>query len=303
MPYSFAISVVMPCYNSGRFISYAIESILKQSFDKFELIIINDGSTDESDSVIRKYLTDPRVKYIVLQQNKGNYTARNIGMKLAIGKYICVMDADDIAFPDRLRKQFRFMERHPQIGLSGCFATCIDERGNLMTLIKKPTNYNDIKLGLFIENKFIHSAIIVRKQLLKKHLLLYNEKLTYSADYDFLIRCSKKFKIVNTRDILIQYRIHQRQISSHKCKDQLEFADHVRLKQLWALKIKPTTDEFQLHLNLLRRPDLAANRIEDSVIWCNKILGRNQKMKIYNQAKLYSLLEFFLQRIIASVKK
>src|SRR5690348_1028736 len=102
MPKSFAISVVMPVYNSDQFVSYAIESILKQSFTQFEFIIINDGSTDESDSVIRKYLTDPRIKYIAFKQNRGNYAARNIGMKLATGKYICVMDADDIAFPDRL---------------------------------------------------------------------------------------------------------------------------------------------------------------------------------------------------------
>jgi glycosyltransferase involved in cell wall biosynthesis len=303
MSNGFPISVVMPCYNSGQFVSYATESILKQSFDKFELIIINDGSTDESDSVIRKYLTDPRVKYIVFQQNKGNYTARNIGMKLAIGKYICVMDADDIAFPDRLRKQFRFMERHPKIGLAGSWAINIDSTGNVTTIIKKPESYNDIKIGLLIDNRFVHSSLILRNQLLKKHLLFYNEKLTYSADYDFVVRCSKKFKIVNTKDILIQYRVHQDQISSIKHREQVKFADYVRLKQLWTLQIKPTNEEFQLHLNLLKRADLAKNRIEDSLNWFNKILKSNQKVKIYNQEKLYSLLDFLLRRIATSIDK
>ena len=96
----------MPCYNAERYVGFAIKSILDQSCRNFELIAIDDGSTDNTDEKIRN-LQDPRIRYIGLRENSGNYVARNIGIKAANGTYICVMDADDIAMPDRIKTQLQ----------------------------------------------------------------------------------------------------------------------------------------------------------------------------------------------------
>lgn len=112
------ISIIMPCYNAGRYVGAAIESILVQSFQDFELIVINDGSSDNSHQEILKY-TDSRIRYTLLEKPPGNYPARNAGIAMARGKYICVMDADDIAFKDRLQVQYNYLKCHHRIGAIG----------------------------------------------------------------------------------------------------------------------------------------------------------------------------------------
>ena len=112
------ISVIMPVYNTGEYLGEAIQSILDQTFRDFELIIINDGSSDNSLKIIKSF-KDTRIKFISNTSNRGNYPSRNEGISIARGKYICVMDADDIALKSRLERQYLFMERNPEIGLAG----------------------------------------------------------------------------------------------------------------------------------------------------------------------------------------
>ena len=107
-----AISVVMPVFNCEQYVSIAIESILKQSFTDFEFIIIDDGSSDSSSDIIRQF-KDPRINYLRNIDNQGNYQARNHGMEIAVGKYICIMDADDISEPERLKYNFSFWREIP----------------------------------------------------------------------------------------------------------------------------------------------------------------------------------------------
>ncbi|MBI9064269.1 MAG: glycosyltransferase family 2 protein [Marinilabiliaceae bacterium] len=113
-----AVSVVMPVYNGAEFLEESIQSILEQTFDDFELIIINDGSTDHSASVINSF-KDKRIVTRHYKINQGNYKTRNIGMSMAKGKYICVMDSDDIAYPHRIQTQFDFMEKENSVGVCG----------------------------------------------------------------------------------------------------------------------------------------------------------------------------------------
>lgn len=106
------VSVIMPTYNDEKYVKAAIESILEQTLDDLELIIVNDGSTDRTREVIVQ-ITDPRIKFIDNRENRGRPYARNCGLEIAKGKYIAVMDADDIALPDKLSKQYRYMEDNP----------------------------------------------------------------------------------------------------------------------------------------------------------------------------------------------
>ena len=121
MAYSTPISVIMPCFNSEEYIRKAIESIFNQPFETFEFLIISGGSTDNTDSIILKYC-DPRIKFFKNNINKGSYPSWNFALSKARGKYICVMDSDDIALPGRLEAQLYFMEIHPKIHLIGSSA-------------------------------------------------------------------------------------------------------------------------------------------------------------------------------------
>ncbi len=291
---SIVVTIVMPCYNCAKYVSYAIESILAQSLTNFEFIIINDCSSDGSDEIIRAYLTDSRIRYIVLEKNKGNYVARNIGMKLAKGKYICVMDADDIAYPNRLKQQVLYMERNNNIGLAGSLAHSIDEMGTITGVYKKPIASSDIKLGLLLNNKFIHSSLIMRAHQVKKYHLFYDERFRYAADYALIVRASRKFKIANTSEVLVQYRIHQQQISNCKYEEQLHFANKVRLMQIRPFRTKASEKELTLHLALMELKKISETDAEAAINWFNKLLQYNQKLRLYSQKKLSDILAIIL---------
>src|SRR5688572_768328 len=121
------ISVLMPVYNAGPYLKESIESVLAQTYDNFEFLIINDGSTDSSEKEILSY-NDVRIHYVKCETNSGLIATLNQGLALATGKYIVRMDADDICRPQRFEKQVRFMENHPEIGICGCCADVIDRK-------------------------------------------------------------------------------------------------------------------------------------------------------------------------------
>ena len=137
------VSVIMPVYNREKYIASSVQSVLNQSFTDFEFIIIDDGSTDSTYKLIKKF-NDKRIIIIRKFENNGNYSARNEGMKIAVGKYICVMDSDDVAIPNRIQKQFNFMEKNNIYGICGGYAKVI----GMDEVIKPPCNYEVLKVLL-----------------------------------------------------------------------------------------------------------------------------------------------------------
>lgn len=216
------ISVIMPTYNMSQYVKEAIDSILNQTFRNFELIVVNDASTDQSQDIIDSY-SNQKLVLVKNEHNLGNYPARNRALLIAKGKYICVMDADDIAYPNRLEIQFKYMEKHSDVLACGSQSTYI---GSNLSL-PKPLNYEDIKLQLLDNNRFIHSSLIIRTDIMKE-LGGYNEEYIYSSDYDLICRIALRGKIVNLPDVLMQYRIHKSQISNKHRLEQIVFANKIR---------------------------------------------------------------------------
>ncbi|RHR61826.1 glycosyltransferase [Parabacteroides sp. AF17-28] len=218
------VSVIMPVYNMVEFVGQAIDSILQQSFSDFELIVIDDASEDETDMVVQSY----KDQLIIFERNNcniGNYASRNRGMQLAQGKYIAVMDADDIAMPDRLEKQVSYLEKHSDVLAVG--SGCISLPGGILR--EGLSSYRKIQLALLSNNCFVHSSLMIRKDILLK-LNGYNERYYYSADYDLVCRLVAAGKVENLIEPLVGYRYHPFQISVlHKEKQQF-FADEIRLK-------------------------------------------------------------------------
>jgi glycosyltransferase involved in cell wall biosynthesis len=203
------VSVVMPVYNAGLYLDEAIQSILDQTFTNFELLIYNDASSDASDSIIRSF-SDPRIIYKKCDQNVGTANLAIEGLRIARGKYIARMDADDISIPNRFEEQVLFMEANPTIGICG---TWYQNFGTLNNVVKRPTSVDEIKYALFFGTPFGQPTVMMRKNLLIKHNLEY-DNMYATEDYEFFERASLYFDCANIPKVLLRYRKHNTQLTS-----------------------------------------------------------------------------------------
>lgn len=162
------VSVVIPVYNAGEFLAASIESILNQTYQNFEFIIINDASTDNSLKIINKYKKHhQKIKVISLKKNLncGGDLCANKGLKKAKGKYVARMDADDVAHPKRLETQIEFLEKNPGVFLVGSNAYVIDKKGNLIGNKLEPQTHESIYKSYFVIHPIIHPSCMYRRLL------------------------------------------------------------------------------------------------------------------------------------------
>ncbi|MDR0427020.1 MAG: glycosyltransferase [Dysgonamonadaceae bacterium] len=161
------VSVLMPVFNAEKYLNTAIDSILNQTYPDFELVIINDGSTDQSEQIILSY-KDERISYHINPANEGLVNTLNKGIAFCSGKYIARMDADDISLPGRFEKQIRFLEKNPDVVMVGGYMDKINEKGKRKTKYNKAVPNHLIKDRLFFGNYFAHSSMMIRKDILKE---------------------------------------------------------------------------------------------------------------------------------------
>lgn len=196
------VSVVMPVFNAERFVGEALQSILNQTYTKFEFIIIDDGSKDNSLAIIKKY-ADPRIRLIALDKNEGIVHALNTGLKLANGKYIARMDADDISLPNRLALQVAFMERYADVGLLGTQHVAINGRARSF-----PLEHTDLVWYMLNASPLVHSSVMLRVEVLKQYSLCYDKAFEFAEDLELWTRMSKVTQVANLPQRLIKYRYH-----------------------------------------------------------------------------------------------
>jgi len=222
----YIVTVLMPAYNAELYIEEAIRSILNQTFKEFEFLIINDGSTDSTETIVRKY-SDPRIIFITNESNKGLIYSLNYGLRIARGKYIARMDADDICFPKRLEKEVSYMEKHPEISLLGSNYIRMDNNEEIC----HPSSWEQIRLYLLEGTTFAHPTVMIRKDDFFKHELSYQEKDFSAEDYGLWVAAAKRgLKMANLSDFLLLYRIHDDQISTIKAVEQRETTRRIRME-------------------------------------------------------------------------
>ncbi|MDO4932832.1 MAG: glycosyltransferase [Prevotellaceae bacterium] len=228
------ISVCLPVYNAGLYIEECIDSILMQSFEDFELLIGDDGSTDNSIDIIKRY-SDPRIRLI-------EYPHDYIGTLNSLidesrGKYIARMDADDIMYPERLKEQFTYMESHHQVDVLGGDMTLFHNRddigGNQTGILEGKVTLSDLINGCCI----YHPTTIIRKSALEHPVRMrYDSTMVYAEDYDLWTRLVAAGKVIhNTRDVAVRYRIHSTQVSSLHSIEQAEKTDLIRSRSIQKL--------------------------------------------------------------------
>lgn len=292
------ISVIIPVRNISKYIYESISSILKQSFENFELIVIDDNSDDATKNILNNII-DSRIKRINNDKHIGNYGCRNQGLNIARGKYVAVMDGDDIAHSDRLCKQYEFMESNPDYVAVGSDIEFISEN-EPSSLFERLRNDQQIKVSLLKDNVCTHPTLMLRKEILNLYNIRYSKDYFYSADYDLMVNISRLGKITNLPEALLKYRIHENQISSLKWKEQIVYADYIRINQINELKIRLSIDEVMIHLSLMKGDLLLESKLPLAEKWCNKILLKNRELDIYDECCLYSFLK---ERLRLSVLK
>jgi glycosyltransferase involved in cell wall biosynthesis len=198
------VSVVMPVHNEERYVSGAIESILRQTYRDFEFVIVDDGSVDGTPRILRRY-DDPRIK-VHHQPNRGQSSALNQGIRLSSGCYIARMDADDISLPQRLEREVRFLEGHPDVGLVGTWCMKVDVGTGKERLQILPAEDEAIRRFLTVDNPFIHSSVMTRRSVLDQ-VGLYDEALIWQ-DYDLWVRIAQYYRMANIPEPLIIRRKH-----------------------------------------------------------------------------------------------
>ena len=222
------ISVLMPAYNADKYISEAIESILNQTFTDFEFIIVDDSSTDKTWEIIQEYAKkDDRIIALQNEVNSKICITLNNGIAIAKGKYIARMDADDWSYPDRLEKQFKFMEENPEIAISGGTMEICDEKMNVLN--KRIYNLTDkeIRKKLFRYSPFSHPLIIYKTKVAKK-IHGYNGRFYVAQDYDFYFRMGMLGKFGNIKNVLLRLRTHPESSSMKKARIQEKFTLMIR---------------------------------------------------------------------------
>lgn len=244
------VSVIMPVYNAGGFLTQAIESILKQTYKNWELIIVDDASTDNSWKTItyfqKLYPKKIRAFQTPKQTNAAGNGATNYGMKYAKGTFIARMDADDISLPKRLEKQVVYMLSHPELILLGTQATVINQTGKIIGQKIMPTTHQEIYKQYGVFHPMIHPSVMIRKKLLPNKKRIYEMKWGTNDDYYTFFKLLNHGLFANLNESLIKYRVHGKNFSLIKPKTKFMHSVKIRLEAMRKLNYAMSLHAFLL---------------------------------------------------------
>ncbi len=203
------VSVNIVTHNREKYIEEAVGSVLIQDYNNWEIIIIDDASTDNTALIVEQFLSDKRIKYYIVEKQKNISVVRNIALSKSKGKYVAVLDSDDIwNDKTKLSRQVEFLESNPEFVLVGSAANIINDHGIETKTVIKPVSDEDIRKVFLTKNPFFHSSVMFVKKTVEE-LSGYKEDLSYGEDLDLCLRLGKMGKLYNFPDPMIQYRTHE----------------------------------------------------------------------------------------------
>lgn len=292
------ITVLMPVYNAGRYLKEAIDSILSQTHMHFVFLIINDGSTDDSKEIILSY-TDKRIQYIENEKNIGLVSTLNKGLKLTETIFLARMDADDIAFPERLQIQFDFMQSNPDIGVCGA---AYEIFGYQNYCVQPPRKSEDIKAALLFTNVICHPLVFLRTQILKENNIEFGVSFDYKdnfkhtilelEDYALWHKLRPITKFENIDQVLLKYRIEGQNLTSKK-KELI--SERKKIFYSWLLQeleIIPSENNLSMHISLKNVHHCESPKdISLFSEHLKEIIQNNDRLKIYDTKALEKIIK------------
>lgn len=198
------VTVLLPVYNRQS-VAKTIDSILAQTFEDFELLVVDNASNDHTVDVVRSY-SDKRIRLIINEENMGQTYSLNRGLSLSQGKYIARIDADDIALPERLEKQYAFLESHADYGLCGCWVQYINDEDKLTLIMKMCQTDEGLRTMQKITCGMYHPAAMMRTSVLRRNNITYDPSLRMASDYYMWFRIMQYSKGQNLGEVLLYYR-------------------------------------------------------------------------------------------------
>lgn len=246
------VSVVLPAYNAELYLKEAIDSVLAQTFTDFELIVLNDGSTDKTEEIILSY-NDDRLVYVKNEQNLGLIGTLNKGMTLAKGKYIARMDADDICFPERFAKQVEFLENNHDYVICGTSAYRFYNHTADGNAFHVPLSDESIRVRLFFNSGFIHPSVMFRSSVISDYNLGFSIDYKYAEDYFFWMDLLKYGKGFNLKEKLLYYRVvgtSQTAVGNSNVEERKKIIGNIHRRYFSDHKISVDHKEIELNFYL-----------------------------------------------------
>lgn len=286
------ISCVMSVYNGESYLLESINSILAQSYPDFELIIIDDASTDSTSSILRS-VSDSRIKLYTNPLNIGLTKSLNRGLNLAKGKYIARMDADDVSFLNRFEKQFLFLESNRRINLVADL-----QQGTYG--VKKTLKSDEIDVELLFHNCISHSSVMFRR-IIDKQAVKYDEFFLRTQDYALWTSRYFRERIGFVGKKLVEIRRHANQISQQSREEQISYQNIIQKKLITDLGMEVSSDELTLHQRIGDvSPGYSQHFFIEAVNWMQKLVVANNKTNVYNNGVLIKRLRAYLKRFLLS---
>lgn len=285
------ITVILPVYNGALYIGEAVQSILNQTYGDFELIVINDASTDHTLKVLEDF-TDPRLRVVTNEQNLRVVKSLNKGLAMAQGELIARMDGDDVAHPRRFELQVAYLDAHPDVDFCGSWVQVF---GSENYISKCSERHDLIKAHLFFLNSIYHPSVMFRRKSFLAHNLQYDESFTNAEDYGLWAKAVDVLQLANVPQVLLKYRVHASNVSKLQDSTRKLLDDiHYRVYKdfLNKLQINYSEQDLQIHRQLaIREVDTSTNeQLKQYLHWLETIYTANQRTHYFEKQALQVVL-------------
>lgn len=275
------VTVLMPIFNPGQYLGEAIESILTQTFRDFDLLIINDGSTDRSADIVKKY-ADKRIKFVNNRKHRGLVSVLNQGLSLIHSEYLVRMDGDDISLPSRIKKQVNFMDTHPEIDICGTWFE-VFWSATKRRIFTRPSDPKACKAMLLFLDPVCHATTIMRMVKLKKYHLKFDPSFKHLEDYEFFNRVSQQLNFSNISEVLYLYRYHDKRtgkLYKREQNNQMKRVQEIYLRKLGIIFPEKYIDLHWRVQTKLYKP--SRTFMYKASKWFQMLLATNEKSLVYD---------------------
>lgn len=287
------VNVLIPTYNVENYIKECLESVFNQTFQDFDILIIDDCSTDNTINIIES-LSQPRIKIITKSKNRGLIDSLNVGFKECKSKYIARVDGDDINDLTRFEKQVSFLEKNPDVAACGSW---LQSFGSGHRLIKHKENHEEIMCDMLLNNPMSLGATMLRKTSYKE--ILFDKLMIHAEDYDFWARTGYTNKMHNLQEVLYYYRIHKNQVCSKFKPIQFEKKEEIKLNLFKKLKYDDEKYSDAFLIKMLFSDDLFSKKDFMKLLsWKKHMQKQNKFFKIYDNKKFEKNLKKILDDLI-----
>ncbi|PIY12808.1 MAG: hypothetical protein COZ17_02580 [Flavobacteriaceae bacterium CG_4_10_14_3_um_filter_33_47] len=287
------ISVVLPVYNVAPYIKEALDSVLNQTIQDFEIIVIDDCSTDNTLEVIES-IKDVRIRIIKKPENKGLIDSLNIGFSEAKGKYIARMDGDDLNTPDRFEKQLHILQNKSEITACGCWLQCFDASNKI---IKHKQHHKEIQAQLLLSNSMSLGATMLKTNAYTR--FKFDDTKAHAEDYDFWAKTAWDSNLYNIQETLYHYRTHETQVSS--LHNDFQKIQDVDIKLSLYHKINYNKIEFSdvfIKKMLFSTSEISVDECKLFFRWLNQLIQINKKQKVFGYKELSEVIDFLKRKLV-----